>query len=111
MTATITTASASATTAAIRATVPVWTAPDAFPCETGPATLGVAPNCQVEIEGSGKRKPAPLRRGAQPGPLFHPEGTLGLPGEELPHERVVRFEQLRCRARFDDPPLPQHRDV
>ena len=53
----------------------ISTAPDAVPCGPGDAT-SVAPNCQVESEGSGRRARAPVRRRAQPGLLFHPEGTL-----------------------------------
>src|SRR6185312_3313997 len=41
---------------------------------------------------------------------LHPERAVGLPREELPHERVAGVEQLRRGARLDDPPAPQHRD-
>src|SRR5919201_3696297 len=43
--------------------------------------------------------------------LLHAERSLRLSGQELPHELVVRVEQLARRARLDDPPLPEDRDV
>src|SRR5262245_47411266 len=42
--------------------------------------------------------------------LLHAERSLGLAGQELPYERVVGVEQLLCRPRLHDPPLPQHTD-
>src|SRR3954453_19227445 len=52
--------------------------------------------------------PASDRRGYA---LFHPERAARLAREELPHELVVRVEQLRGGAGLDDPALPQDRDV
>src|SRR5512142_2529862 len=41
---------------------------------------------------------------------LHPERAVGLPREELPHERVLGVEQLLRRTRLDDPAAPQHGD-
>src|SRR4051812_23614106 len=42
---------------------------------------------------------------------LHPERAARLAREELPHELVVRVEQLLRRTGLDDPALPQDRDV
>src|SRR4051794_30173026 len=60
------------------------------PCEPGPA-------CWMRVQ-------CVLR-------LLHTEGASCLPGEELPHELVVRVEELLGRSGFDDPSLPEDRDV
>src|SRR3954454_14576071 len=43
--------------------------------------------------------------------LLHPQGASCLPGEELPHELVVRVEELLGRSGLDDPSLPEDCDV
>src|SRR5919106_3662705 len=62
-----------------------------------------------------KRSPSTSasQAGALPAPcyLLHSERPLRLPGQELPHELVVRVEQLAGRSGLHDPPLPQDRDV
>src|SRR3954452_21339482 len=43
--------------------------------------------------------------------LLHAERPLRLPGQKLSHELVVGVEELGRRTRFDDPALPENRDV
>src|SRR5438045_2106226 len=45
------------------------------------------------------------------GGLLHPERAARLAREELPHELVVRVEELLRRPGLDDPSLPEDRDV
>src|SRR4051794_15850465 len=45
------------------------------------------------------------------GGLFHSQRATRLAGKELPHKLVVGVEQLRRGTGFDDPALPENRDV
>src|SRR4051812_35902354 len=63
-------------------------------------------------------RPAWLRPAADPPrhardgrPLLHAQWAAGLARQELPHELVVRVEQLLGRPGLHDPALPQDRDV
>src|SRR4051812_19752331 len=47
----------------------------------------------------------------EPAASLHPQGALGGARQELADELVLRVEQLLRRARLDDPPAPQDRDV
>ncbi len=69
-----------------------------------------------ERDGEHERAPAERRRRRErrrSGAAAHsiPSGPADCAGEELAHERVLGCEQLFSGAGFDDPPLPQHRDV
>src|SRR5665809_169760 len=57
-----------------------------------------------------KARPEDALRRRFAGALFHAEGAEGLSREKLPHELIVRVEQLGGGARLHDAPLPEHGD-